>query len=83
MKNLEDVEIISQLSWDHYPTTIEKAIETALVINGIPFLSIEETIKFKRVIGREKDLKDIELLKRFIRYKNPPLKVEDFCIPVC
>lgn len=63
--HLDDVEIISKLNWEHYPTTINEAINSALMINGFPFLNIEETIKFKRAMGRKKDFKDIELLENF------------------
>ncbi|MFB6212754.1 MAG: hypothetical protein ABEI53_03005 [Candidatus Magasanikbacteria bacterium] len=61
--NKDGIDIFSQLSWEDYSTTREEAIETARIINGVPFLNIEETIKFKEALGREKDKKDIELLK--------------------
>ena len=61
----DKIEIISRLNWEDYPTTTEEAIKTALVIDGVPFLNIEETILFKKALGREKDFKDIELLKRY------------------
>ena len=66
----DDVEIIMPLSWADYSTTTEEAIKTALVIEGIPFLNIQETIKFKTALGREQDFKDIELLKNYARAKN-------------
>lgn len=58
-------EIISSLNWEDYLTTTEDAIKSALIINGVPFLNVEETIKFKNALGREKDFRDIELLKKF------------------
>ncbi len=61
-----DVEIIPQLDWDDYLTTVEEAIKTADIINGFPFLNISETIKFKTALGREKDFKDIEILQKFL-----------------
>ena len=66
----DDVEITMPLSWADYSTTTEEAIKTALVIEGIPFLNIQETIKFKTALGREQDFKDIELLKNYARAKN-------------
>lgn len=62
----DDVEITNQLNWDAYTTTIEHAIETALIIDGVAFLNIEETIKFKAAMGREKDLKDIASLQEYV-----------------
>ena len=59
----DDIDVIGQLDWEAYPTTVESAILSADIINGYPFLNIEETIKFKKALGREKDFKDIELLE--------------------
>lgn len=61
----EDVDVITQLEWDKYPTTTEEAIKTATIIEGVPFLNMEQTILFKTALGREKDFKDIELLKEY------------------
>lgn len=60
----DDYEMFSQLSWEEYPTTREEAIKTAKYINSVPFLNIEETIKFKKALGRKKDARDIELLEK-------------------
>jgi hypothetical protein len=59
----DDVDIASQLSWEDYATTTEEAIQSATMIDGFPFLNLEETIKFKQAMGREKDFHDIELIK--------------------
>ena len=69
----DDVEVISRLNWDHYPTTIEMAITSAMTINNFPFLNIEETIKFKTALGREKDFKDIKLLKNYLKQNTSKL----------
>jgi len=42
-------------------------IKTAFLIDGIPFMNTEELIKFKMAFGREKDFKDIELIKEYIK----------------
>ena len=62
----DDIEIGSKLDWENYATTIEEAINTATIINGIPFLHLEETIKFKKALGREKDFQDIKLIKKYL-----------------
>jgi hypothetical protein len=59
-------EINGELSWDKYKTTTEEVIKTAFLIDGIPFMNTEELIKFKMAFGREKDFKDIELIKEYI-----------------
>ena len=66
----DDIDIITQLSLDDYPTTIDEAIKSAIIINGFQFLNIEETIKFKQALGREKDFKDIELLNNYLANKE-------------
>jgi len=48
-----EVEIGTKLDWENYSTTVEEAIKTATIIDGVPFLNLQETIKFKKAIGRE------------------------------
>lgn len=61
----DKIDIGTKLDWESYPTKIKEAIKTAFVINGVPFLNIEETIKFKKALGRQKDFKDIKLLEEY------------------
>jgi len=63
--NSDDLDIIKQLDWEAYPTTVEDAIAGADIINSFPFLSITETIKFKTALGREKDFRDIKMLEDY------------------
>lgn len=58
-------EIGGELSWDKYNTTFEDLINNALVIKDIPFMNLDELIKFKIALGREKDFEDIELIKNY------------------
>jgi len=59
-------EIIPQLNWENYNTTTEEAISSAIIIEDIPFMNLNELIKFKTALGREKDFKDIELIKEYL-----------------
>ena len=43
----------------------EKRLADAEMIDGLPFESLEHVIMFKRRQGREKDLRDLELLKQW------------------
>ncbi|OGZ73116.1 MAG: hypothetical protein A2908_01130 [Candidatus Staskawiczbacteria bacterium RIFCSPLOWO2_01_FULL_38_12b] len=63
----EKIDIGSKLDWENYSTLIEEAISTATIINEVPFLNLQETIKFKKAMGREKDFKDIELIKEYLK----------------
>jgi hypothetical protein len=63
----DNLDINPQLSWSEYPTTTEDAIASALIINGIPFMNLEELKKFKSALGREKDKIDIALIATYQR----------------
>lgn len=43
--------------------TVTERIKAAEIINGLAFESLEHNIYFKQKMGREKDLKDIEMIK--------------------
>lgn len=58
-------EINPELCWEKYKTTTEEAITCALIIEDIPFINLDELIKFKQALGREKDFKDIELINKY------------------
>ncbi|MCJ7793272.1 MAG: zinc ABC transporter substrate-binding protein [Candidatus Marinimicrobia bacterium] len=47
-----------------------KMIESADIINGIRFVNLETTIEWKKKAGREVDLRDIKLIKAYLK-KNP------------
>lgn len=61
--------IIPQLNWEKYKTTTEEAISSALIIKDIPFMNLEELLRFKKALNRDKDIKDIKLLEEMLRKK--------------
>jgi len=67
------VEIIPQLDWERYPTTAEEAIASATIIDGVPFMNLNELVKFKRGLGRAKDFPDIAIIEEYLagRGSNP------------
>lgn len=62
----EGIDIIPSLDWSEYPTTTEEAIQSALMIEGIPFLNLQELKKFKNALGRDKDFEDIKLIDDYL-----------------
>jgi len=76
----DKIEIGDKLNWDNYSTEISEAIKTATIIDGVPFLNIEETIKFKTALGREKDFKDIILIEKYL---NKGIAVEKLMDYIC
>lgn len=49
---------------DLYPT--ERQIREADLIEGFPFQNLETCIYFKEKMGREKDVRDVSLIKKFL-----------------
>lgn len=68
-------DISSKLSQPNYPTTTEEAIESALVIEGIPFMNLEELKRFKLSRGREKDKADIALIEKYQQENGGSAKI--------
>ncbi|MDP2856193.1 MAG: hypothetical protein Q8N90_03725 [bacterium] len=48
--------------WD-----IKQLIREAEIIDGLPFVKLKYVLKWKKLSGREKDLKDIETIERFLQ----------------
>jgi len=42
-------------------------IKEADVIDGIRYVNLETMIKYKKKMGREKDFKDIKLIKNYLK----------------
>lgn len=59
-------DVTPDISCGSYNPNKQELIDNAKIINGIPFLPLNELIKFKKEKGREKDLKDIELIKKYL-----------------
>lgn len=47
--------------WD-----INKLIQEAEIIDGLPFVKLERVMEWKKLNAREKDLKDIEIIEKFL-----------------
>lgn len=63
----EDFEITNKWKFDSYEPDIQKLIDEAEVINGVPFVKLEEVLAWKKVRGKEKDLKDIQLIEDYLK----------------
>lgn len=61
----DKIDVIPQLDWEEYNTTTEEAIKTSTIIDGIPFMNLDELCKFKTALGREKDFRDIKLIREY------------------
>lgn len=63
----EGIDIKTKLLNGEYPVTTQELINSAITIEGIPFMNLEELIKFKQATAREKDFKDIELIETYLK----------------
>lgn len=69
-------EIGENWSFPHwsYSSKSSDLIKSSEIINGFPFVTLEETLRWKRALLRRKDLPDIKLIEEYLMPK--PLGVE-------
>jgi hypothetical protein len=61
----DDIEILK--NWYPGEWNIKKLIEEAEIIDGLPFVKLEEVLKWKKLFNREKDQKDIKIIEEFLK----------------
>lgn len=64
----DDIEAVSRLGLGF---NVKEVVENADIIDGIRFVNLETTIKWKRRMGREKDLEDIRLIEEYLKGTRP------------
>lgn len=62
-------EVHMDWNFSSYIPTLKKLLETADMIDGVPFASLEEVRKWKEASGRPKDQKDIALIDAYAKAK--------------
>ena len=50
-------------SWAYGNVDVDELIDTADIIDGLPFARLEHVVKYKRIAWRSKDLEHLRLLK--------------------
>lgn len=63
---LENGEIELWKNWRPENWDITKLIEEAEIINDLPFVKLERVLEWKKMNAREKDLKDVEIIEKFM-----------------
>lgn len=53
-------------NFSQYKPTLDELLADAMVIDGVPFASLEHVRKWKAASGRQKDLVDIKLIDDYI-----------------
>ena len=60
-----EFELLTVLHWKDFPHSTQEVIDAALVIEGVPFMNLDHLRKYKRALGRAKDLQDLVLLDQY------------------
>lgn len=62
-----NVEVLPNYMLGNYIGDTTKLIQNADMINGYPFVQLTELVKFKRELGRPKDMQDIKLIEGYLK----------------
>lgn len=63
----DGLDILSEYSWyDKYHADTTYLIKNADIVDGVPFVQLEELVKWKKACGRPKDIHDIELIEQYL-----------------
>lgn len=57
-------------NWLPWFNDVNKLIDSAEIIEGFPFVSLDNVMEWKSKLGREKDFKDLSLIKNYINSLN-------------
>ena len=60
-----EYELYLDVNCRDFNPTLRELLQRAEMIEGVPFASLEDSVSFKRVYGKPKHLRDIELIERF------------------
>ena len=66
----KNFEVFTQWKIGSYNPRLEHLFASADVINGVPFVNLHEVRTWKKVMGRPKDWRDIELIDRYMAKKG-------------
>jgi hypothetical protein len=62
----ESFEVVRTWKIGSYHPRLENLLTSAEVVNGVPFVNLQEVRIWKKVMGRPKDWRDIELIDRYM-----------------
>lgn len=63
--NIDHLEIYRD--WLNLTSQIKEMIETAEIINDLPFVKLEHVIEWKKFMGRDKDKNDLRLIEEYLK----------------
>ena len=70
---INGIEIVDN-RWDNdnNQESTDKMIDNAEIIDGLPYVNLQDTILWKTQQNRGKDLRDIELINNYLKNKSKP-----------
>jgi hypothetical protein len=63
----DGLEVFSNCNHKHFSKKVEDIIKDAEVIDGIPFMNLNDFKQFKASIAREKDIRDVQLIEEYLQ----------------
>lgn len=57
-------------NWSPSDWNINQLIKNAEIIDSLPFVRLEEVLRWKKILGRKKDLEDIKIIERYLKNEN-------------
>ncbi len=63
----DNLEIGFDWNFGFYSRPVEDVIKEAEIIQGIPFVPLDEILRLKKAWGREKDIQDIKLIGEYLK----------------
>lgn len=64
-----DVEVYSEKNIASFKTGVQDLIKTADIIEGVPFMNLNELVSLKKALGRKKDFDDIKMINEYLNNK--------------
>jgi hypothetical protein len=62
-------EAFSHIKWKNYRVENDELFKNAEIIDGVPFMELNEYLRYKRCLPREKDKKDVKLMEKYLSRK--------------
>jgi len=62
----DDFEAHKNWDFSSYKPTLQHLLKSADIIDGIPFASLNEVLRWKTASGRPKDITDIKLINKYL-----------------
>ncbi|MFC1594965.1 hypothetical protein ACFL3E_00875 [Patescibacteria group bacterium] len=66
-KYLEKDDIEFWYNWSPGEWDVDQLIKDAEIIDDLPFVKLEDVLRWKKLKGTEKDLKDIKLIEKYLK----------------